>query len=66
MDRFVGSALDSQPWGTVHVVVAVVVTVALSTLLVLVVAAAATQVAKLRGLEMAPDPTLPPVLPTLE
>jgi hypothetical protein len=30
VDRFVGSALDAPPWGTVHVVVALVLVLALS------------------------------------
>lgn len=30
VDRFVGSALDAQPWGTVHVVVALVLVLVLS------------------------------------
>jgi hypothetical protein len=34
VDRFVGSALDAQPWGTLHVVVALVLVLAASAAIV--------------------------------
>jgi hypothetical protein len=35
VERFVGSALDGQPWGTVHVVVALTIALVVSAMVVM-------------------------------
>ncbi len=67
MERFVGSALDAQPWGTVHVVVVLVQVLAVSAVLVAIaVAAGGRAVVELRVRRLVRELDLVPFVPDVE
>jgi hypothetical protein len=67
VERFVGSALDAQPWGTVHVVVVLVQVLAVSAVLVAIaVAAGGRAVVELRVRRLVRELDLVPFVPDVE
>lgn len=67
MERFVGSALDAQPWGTVHVVVVLVQVLAVSAVLVAIaMAAGGRAVVELRVRRLVRELDLVPFVPDVE
>jgi hypothetical protein len=67
VERFVGSALDAQPWGTVHVVVVLVQVLAVSAVLVAIaVAAGGRAVVELRVRRLVCELDLVPFVPDVE
>ena len=67
VDRFVGSALDAQPWGTVHVVVALVLVLVLSVALAVTATAVGERVlVKLRVRRLMHELELASTFPVVE
>jgi hypothetical protein len=67
VERFVGSALDAQPWGTVHVVVVLVQVLAVSAVLVAIaMAAGGRAVVELRVRRLVRELDLVPFVPDVE
>ena len=67
VDRFVGSALDAQPWGTVHVVVALVLVLAVSAALVAAATAVGERVlVEVRVRRLMRELELPSTFPVVE
>jgi hypothetical protein len=67
VERFVGSALDAQPWGTVHVVVVLVQVLAVSAVLVAIaMAAGGRAVVELRVRRLGRELDLVPFVPDVE
>jgi hypothetical protein len=67
VERFVGAALDAQPWGTVHVVVVRVQVLAVSAVLVAIaVAAGGRAVVELRVRRLVRELDLVPFVPDVE